>query len=387
MVANRECFCCENRVVNKILDLDFFNDENNILPLHYDIVYCPECGMCYADMCGEQSLYNKYYEQYNNYVYDANVKIADLSGTPYEKISNIIEKTIDVNASIVDIGCGGGEVLQMLREKGFKNLLGIDPSANSIENLYVHDIKGKIGNIFDEINDEDEAKFDLVISTCVIEHIYDVNVYINKLKRYIKRDGGKILLVAPSAEGFCKHYTHISNYFNHEHINYFSIHSLDNIMKKHMMKRISSEYSYFYKQEEFVYGFYETSSSNMGISKDETSMNSINLYLMKYQNEKEKIGIKINKLISEGNQLIIFGVGQLLEWILVNYPQIKNNILFMVDNNIGKQGSLFAGKSIVAPINIKHHQKCKVVVCSMLYSNDIVAQLSEMNVDNEIVVI
>lgn len=42
-------------------------------------------------------------------------------------------KTMPKDLSTIDVGCGGGETIKLLREIGFKNVIGIDLSPHAIE--------------------------------------------------------------------------------------------------------------------------------------------------------------------------------------------------------------------------------------------------------------
>ena len=53
-----------------------------------------------------------------------------------QKRFNILEnilKNFDHSSSILDMGCGGGATLMMLKNSNFKNITGIDFSTESIE--------------------------------------------------------------------------------------------------------------------------------------------------------------------------------------------------------------------------------------------------------------
>ena len=138
-------------------------------------------------------------------------------------VIDLIEKNIDMNSSVLDIGCAYGGILAALRRKGYCDLHGIEPSnvncryANDVMNLDVAQ-----GTLSDAQKIYGRKKFDLVILTGVLEHLIDVKGSIMMCKALLKEDG-YILLHVPDLDLFCKHQD-LYQEFSIEHINYLSIH-------------------------------------------------------------------------------------------------------------------------------------------------------------------
>ena len=68
-----------------------------------------------------------------------------------------------------------------------------------------------------------------MVSTSVIEHIRDLTGYLEHIQAFLKPEG-YFLVDAPAVEGMPQRLFPVPNYFNHEHINYFSKTSLDNLL-------------------------------------------------------------------------------------------------------------------------------------------------------------
>jgi len=115
-----------------------------------------------------------------------------------QEISDLLSKAIKAknqkNFSIVDLGCGDGNILFSLKQKGLlsnvENIVGVDLSPERIENMRTN-INGVIGIISDACNVkelEDEV-FDVVIASQLIEHVpNDINLLM-EVKRLLKSDG------------------------------------------------------------------------------------------------------------------------------------------------------------------------------------------------------
>ena len=70
---------------------------------------------------------------------------------------------------MLEIGCGGGYVLQRLRERGF-SVRGIDPSPVAVAKGREHGIE-IVGAFYP--HEGMEASCDVIIHYDVLEHVYD----------------------------------------------------------------------------------------------------------------------------------------------------------------------------------------------------------------------
>lgn len=87
---------------------------------------------------------------------------------------------------ILDIGCGGGLVCEPLARLG-ASVTGIDADANAIEVAKNHSDLG-INYICDDAANLDK-EFDIVLALEVIEHVSDIDAFINTCAKRMKPDG------------------------------------------------------------------------------------------------------------------------------------------------------------------------------------------------------
>ena len=91
--------------------------------------------------------------------------------------------------SIIDIGCGGGSILSVFKDLGFKNVTGIDFVEDSMKHCEkLGFIKGKDVFLMDAKNTKfpDEA-FDIVFSEGLWEHFQDPRPYMTEATRITKK--------------------------------------------------------------------------------------------------------------------------------------------------------------------------------------------------------
>ncbi len=97
---------------------------------------------------------------------------------------------------ILDIGCGGGLLCEPLTRLGAK-MTGIDVSKNNINVAKLHSKKMGLNIKYINCSPENirtKKKFDVILNMEVIEHVSNVNLFINNCSRLIKKNG--IMFVA-----------------------------------------------------------------------------------------------------------------------------------------------------------------------------------------------
>lgn len=102
---------------------------------------------------------------------------------------------LDKHLSIFDIGCGDGQALSILKEKGFYNLKGIEPQEELFENN--KDVFIEAGNCLDLSNIS--SKFDIVVIIGMLHHLKnfeEMKACINNISGVLKR-GGKFYSLEP----------------------------------------------------------------------------------------------------------------------------------------------------------------------------------------------
>ncbi|MEK7504178.1 MAG: class I SAM-dependent methyltransferase [Patescibacteria group bacterium] len=126
-------------------------------------------------------------------------KIIDRNNFTYRYLIDIFEELdLKTNSKILDYGSGVGTIDFYLASKKFmvdglevsKNALQI--SKRSAKAIGVED-NAKFFNISKKIN----TKYDVIICSEVIEHIFDYHSLLTRLKGYLKK-GGYLLVTTPS---------------------------------------------------------------------------------------------------------------------------------------------------------------------------------------------
>ncbi len=106
---------------------------------------------------------------------------------------NLKNKNTDIlkGLSILDIGCGGGLISEPMARLG-ADVTGIDASEKNIKVATLHskknNLKIKYLNNSPEQLDYKE-KFDIILNLEIVEHVEDINLYIQSCRKLLKSNG------------------------------------------------------------------------------------------------------------------------------------------------------------------------------------------------------
>ena len=146
------------------------------------------------------------------------------------------------NNPILDVGCGNGWLGKVMLDRGF-DYYGIDASAKGIEiaskidpnRFFVHDVNNQ------ELDKKIALiKFKTVISTEVIEHIYDPDSFIKFCRSILPQNGSGELIITTPYHGYLKNLAlsitgkmddHFSPLWHGGHIKFFSKKTLSTLLQ------------------------------------------------------------------------------------------------------------------------------------------------------------
>ena len=122
-----------------------------------------------------------------------------------EFIKNKLISYFDLNSNsqkplkklkILDIGCGGGLLCEPLNKLG-ATITGIDASKNNIEVAKLHSKEMNLDIKYIHCSPENlnlQKEYDVVLAMEVVEHLLDINIFMQNCSKLIKKNG--IMFVA-----------------------------------------------------------------------------------------------------------------------------------------------------------------------------------------------
>ena len=219
----------EQPIVNKLLE-----KPRQVKKYPMQVGGCKQCGL-FQILEPIDAL-----EFYTNYDNGSSVKREPHLHKLLDQLSSILS----TDAKIIDIGCNDGKFLSHLRETGFTNLVGLEPTKNMSSVAIASGFK--VFNTFLDVSTADEivlgeGKFDCVIIRQVLEHIANLKNFGLAIQRLVK-PGGVIAIEVPDAE---LNFRGPDYALWEEHVNYFTIKSLEIFFQLNGMKLVDSYVSIF----------------------------------------------------------------------------------------------------------------------------------------------
>jgi len=123
-----------------------------------------------------------------------------------------------------------------------------------------------------------------------------------------------------------------------------------------------------------------------------------NYLLVTYMNElielynltKINIELFVKKLVKRNyKNCVFYGAGETAKVIINvfnNIPKLDLKLMFLVDDDINKQGVKFEGYDVVSSVNVKKHDIDAVVITSCVYEKEIKNNLRKLNYPDEKIV-
>lgn len=392
--SKRKCPICEALQSEVLYTQHFILPDNMFLPAFYDIVSCLKCGFVYADTYASQKDYDLFYTEMSKY---ENPEIASGGNNTFWdknrllRVASDLNKYINKQSAILDIGCANGGLLAILGEQGFVNLIGLDPShscVSYIKNNY--GIRAIQGGIFDDDFSDITfmgENFDMIILSHVLEHIYDLRLALNLIVSKLK-DKAYLYIETPDAANYYKYQNVPFYYFDSEHINHFDLKHLVMLFEANGFSVEWYTQKEFFVSEKTLYPAvalvlrYDKNKFNNIDAKHECSAKmSVSKHI-----EQSIIGQSYNKidiLAEQYEEVIVWGAGQYTYRLLENSRLGDCNIIAFIDNDKSKQGMTIKGVNVYSPEYLKEN-RCTVLVCAALHTCEIVRQIKDMGIKRKI---
>ena len=387
----RNCAVCGSAEKKSLFRQRFSGLSEGGLLDGYVVSVCTNCGFGFADEVPAQAVFDEYYRDMSKYE-----RQHCNGGGGADLIRNhltadaLIPFVPHTKARILDIGCATGRLLGVLRERGYSEVLGIDPSpvcADLASKLYgVNVLTHSIFDIPPAL-----GAFDVVTLISVIEHVQDLSPLISRLKDLVAV-GGLLLVEHPDTTRFSKSSNGPFQEFSLEHINYFSSVSLSNLMTRYGFVQIHSY------QEDRVSsgGTHEPSSSSLfrredlrsgEFVHDHETEKSLIRYIAESMAADESVRRIIDELVDSAAPIIVWGVGTHTQRLMATSRLKDANIRAFVDSNVRYQGKSLNGIPIMPPEVLREMSE-PVMISSPVFHQEIARQMREnLKVENRAILL
>ena len=340
-----QCNYCESSVYPKLSlgmrpivnDLSLHRTDNTKQYL-IEMTICENCGLHQLIHGIESDAF------YSDYMTPSSWK----SEPHLSKLVDVMSQLVKFEDSIIDIGCNDGKFLMALKNQGFKNLHGVEPTKNTAEAA-----KSSGFSVTNEYLDvvvaeslvREYGKFDVVVTRQVLEHIKDIKSFVGSVRTLLK-DKGILVIEVPDSEINFKH----SDYgVWEEHLNYFTQSSLTRILSE-----MGWEITNWYRSD--FSGWCQTliatpvsipqdleiQIGRIGVSREVDEFDS---WVSNFESFKAQIRGRIDELVGNEGRVALFGVGSRSISTLYSLDLI-NRITAAYDDSKEKVGKYIPGTNI-----------------------------------------
>ena len=351
----------------------------------YDVVACRHCGFCFGDHIPGQDAFDRYYHVMSKY--ESNRRAPDPADPDRQRfvaMAPVIERAARPEERILEIGCASGQLLHVLKERGFSRLRGIDPSPTC----------GKIARegygiavdcaTFSNLKTS-EPLADLVILVGVLEHICDLDQAMAVLKTLVPA-GGRLFVTVPDASRYSTGVDAPFQEFSVEHINYFGPLSLANLMDAHGFDPLFCDRDMIQANVRtitpVIHGAFTKRAGSPAVSNwkpsrpDPETEPGLRKYLAKSQREHEAVLPVLEELARPPRPVLVWGAGAHTLRLLAASPLAQANLAGIIDSNPRYQGKYIAGLPVLSPEPCPD-ENAVVLVSSRVYQEEICRQIRD----------
>jgi nucleoside-diphosphate-sugar epimerase/dTDP-4-dehydrorhamnose 3,5-epimerase-like enzyme/2-polyprenyl-3-methyl-5-hydroxy-6-metoxy-1,4-benzoquinol methylase len=308
------CRVCDNTNLLRVVSFGFIPLANNLQNSKLDkakkypleLNYCNQCYNCQLSYVANPI------EIFSSYLY-----VSSTSKIFRDHFKNAADKYIKKlnlkkNNFIIDIGSNDGIALKPFKEKNYNNILGIEPAKNIAKIANKNGIK-TLNAFFDEsiLKKIHNQKASLILASNVFAHSDKINEITKTIKKIIDPNGILIIEIQYLMNTIID--TTFDNIY-HEHVNYWSIHSLKTFFDKHEMTIYDCE-------------------------KIDTHGGSLRVYIANNQ-KKVKIKKSVKKLLKEEIKLGIDNF-KIFEDFRNRIEKIKTNVKKNMENLSNKYKNIY----------------------------------------------
>jgi nucleoside-diphosphate-sugar epimerase/SAM-dependent methyltransferase/quercetin dioxygenase-like cupin family protein len=294
-----ECRVCGNIYLKRVISFGMMplanNLENkinsNVEKFPLELNYCDQCTNCQLSYVVNPK------KLFSNYLYTSST--SKTFRNHFNKAAdNYIKKLkLKKEALIIDIGSNDGIALKPFIDKGYKNVIGVEPAKNLSNIANKNKIK-TINSFFNgSVLKKIKKKADLILASNIFAHSDKIDEIIKIIDKILKTDGTFIIEIQYLVNTL-KDCTFDNIY--HEHVNYWCLHSLQK----------------YFKKFNFI---------TFDVEKIDTHGGSLRVFIKK-DIKNIKINSSIEKILSEEKKFGIFNY-KTFEIFRTKVELIKNNIV------------------------------------------------------------
>ena len=237
----------------------------------------------------------------------------------------------------------------------------IEPNPTVDPNLPIKVIKG----FFDDKFTSDE-KFEAVIHSHVLEHVYNPDEFIS-YKSSFMNDGDLLIFTLPNMQVMLEN--NYTNCINFEHTIYFTEPYIEYFLNKYNFELVENQY--FRKDHSIFYCARKTNNvpSSLPGGLYEKNKTTLQKYISSHLDDVNKINEIINKT---DLPVYLFGA-HIFSQYLISFGLDTSKIICLLDNDARKENKRLYGTSLISksPKILKDVSKAIVILRAGVYNDEV----------------
>jgi 2-polyprenyl-3-methyl-5-hydroxy-6-metoxy-1,4-benzoquinol methylase len=202
-----------------------------------DVVQCNHCPHLYMTPIISDENLTRYYSKINSEFYSGSEENGgNINQKEYADYTKLIKEKIK-SGKLLEVGCGKGYFLQKLQENGFE-CYGVEPSPLAA-GFAKNKLNLQVENAFLNESSFYNIKFDVVVMIDVVEHISNMQLFMEQVTSVIK-PGGLLFIGTGNIDSFNAHLAGPDwGYFvSWEHVSFFNVKSIRTLLSRFNFKEI-----------------------------------------------------------------------------------------------------------------------------------------------------
>lgn len=396
----RPCPVCGARAGEPLHHRRFVLPDGHPLAGGYTVVTCRACGAAYATPLPPQAAYDRFYRDASKYADAATGTGSGAQAWDDERLADTARQLAAFvpvrDARIVDVGCGAGGLLRQFRALGFTALTGIDPAPACVASVQqVSGVRGVVGSLFALPAAVEPAA--LVVLSHVLEHVRELGAAVDQLRRLVP-GGGRVYAEVPDAERYAEFIAAPFLDFNTEHINHFSVGTLERLFASRGWRIVASGTKDIPSSPTARYPCAWVLAEALDASAPEslpvgsaagTANPALRAALLRYVTASdallERIAARCAGAEIAGRDVIVWGTGQTTAILLADTPLGAARIVAFTDSNPAHHGRTIAGVPVVPPAALRDMPQVPVVIGSLLHGAEIAAAITSLGLTNPVI--
>ena len=287
---------------------------------------------------------------------------------------------------VVDIGSNDGVLLKPLLELGCE-AIGVEPAANLAKQANVNGLTTLCSYFNKEIVDKiisDSGHADIVVASNVFAHLDEYHDIIENIKSLLSENGTYIVEVQYFAD-MIKDMTFDNIY--HEHVLYYTVHSMINLFDKHNMN--------VYKVEKIpthggsIRGYISKTNNPRHHSVDDLlkeekqngidDLHTLEKFNDQLQNNINEIRELFNRLSNEKKRIFGYGAPAKSSTMINSIGLDNSNVELIIEDSPLKQGLFTPGSHIpiTGPEILQDETPDYLMIFAWNYADEIIAKVEE----------